>query len=708
MCVLALSGGRTYLSLAGLRGASSFLTPSVPVPAFLASEVTSGGPLRLEVRGYRGPIEPLPPSLGRLRCSSVNSSVFVSAYAAAEAYSPPEAAQGIPSKRCSACRSSCYAGSPCIINSVYGNEAPEGMVGGLTGHAGQNAGGSTIQDQSGNWGSSTGAMVCSCCKSQGLDTDGSAELTFGEACSNSGDILVAAAPDLRALALLQSRGRGVIPPAPAPTAATAIPTAAATAPVAAAPTTTAANSSLGGYFFSSLKSPGGAFGVPSQGPRGSSSSNAGPSVCSEWYFCMRLREGTGRVLLVSESLPSPSFGVLQQSSSICPSAFDGRKRLQWQSLPYQVDPFSAFTAASRSPHVVPKGIGSSKKDGSLLSSLPAVYPPSALSDAAAGALCGAPKLLVVTNRYVCHLRRQSIAQVYVKAIQSLSRDGPLSECPPNSDQQGHLAQYSSNSQLQQQQPRGMLVSVGPQRHLQWRHACLVTEQMCEDAHFGAGAMFAMFWQLLVDSTCSSAFPFSQSFGGSSQQVGPDVSPPSTNLLDKQLGALRSNRNAYFQPPGAPQMTQGSVGGSHFGHFETPFGLGYLDDSERQQQQQQSVGVQGGHRGGSNLGGAPAAADAAASRDGDGGTTALALAWRMLTSLEARREDVCVNSDLLREQLTLPVILQQPIQQQLQQIPQQTLQQHTQQQPAWGNGFFGFHSQPQQQQQGAQMSGEESL
>ena len=724
--MFSLSGGRTYISLVGLRGL--FFSPSLsaPLPASLAaaaaaasrSSSSSSSPLRLEVRGYRGPVDPLPPALGPLRCASVTSGVFVSAYAATEGgpsgaptsqtEPPPEAPMG--PRRCQACRSSCYLGAPCVVNVAYG-DAAEGFAGGLSSGApteGRGPSAPVVYSQrthpnrsSSGAVSAASASVCCCCRNRGATSDDPAE-SGGPAAGSNSDILVATAPDLRAAALLQSHGCNGAPP---PTAA-----AAPTVPQAAGPTDVSA---LGGYFFPSSRptTAGGAPGGPGQiqVPRNSSSNNTGggPSLCNEWYFCIQLREGAGRVLLVSASLASPAFGVLQQSSSICPSPFDERKRAQWLSLPYRGDPFSAFTG-ERGPggaHRGPGGPwGGKRQGGTLYSSLPGIYPPCALSDASAGALCGAPKLLVVTSKYVLHLRRQSIAQIYIKAIQNLS----LVPCALGGDHhQGYHDIYSSGIQQQEQQQRGMLVSVGPQRQAQWRHACLLAEQMAEETHFGPDAMFAVFWQLMVDSTASlSSFPFSQSLGGGgAQQGGPEGPPATENLLDKQLGALRSHRGTYFQPPGAPQMTQGGPAGGSFGFFETPFGLGYLDDSGRQQQQQTVAGAAraGPGAGSSSMGGQHSVAAAATAKEGDGRAIALAVAWRMLAALEARKETTpSVNLDLPREQLLLPLVLQQPLQQQqtqqqTQQLLVQQQQQSLQHQHIWSGGIMGLHNHPQQQQ-----------
>ncbi|KAL8446776.1 hypothetical protein Emed_004778 [Eimeria media] len=686
-------GGRTYISLIGYRGLCSSLSLSFPLPASLALGGYPGGPMRLEVRGYRGPIDPLSTSLGPLRCTSVHCGVFVSAYASpmeestnAAAASKGNLSDGLSLRRCAACRSSCALGAPCAVNGAHADG--EGLAGTLV-EGGRGGDSAVIHDESNSCCSSAGSPVCCCCNSRTVAATDPVERVGDASVSCSSDILVAAAPDLRALALLQTRSSDTV-------AAAAVPGPALT--TAAAPAQGAPG--FGGYF-PPLKSQtvAGDTGASAQAGR---SNSASPSVCNEWFVPLRLKENAGRVLLVSEALPSPSFGVLQQSSTICPSAFDRRKRRQWASLPYRADPFLSF----RFDRNLGMGLRSSlstKKQDSIYASLPSTYPPSALSDSSAGALCGAPKLLIITNRYVLHLRRQGIAQIYSKAIESLSRDGvqgPVAPTLPHaafsSDQQGNF-EPDQQQQQQQQQQRSSVLGVGPQRYAQWRHACLVAEQMCEESNFGAGAMFSVFWQLMVDSTYSlSAFPFTQSPGGGHQQGGSEGGAPSTNLLDKQLGALTSGRGPYFQPPGPPHLTQGASVMGGFGFFETPFGLGYLEESGRQQQQQNSFGRGGGGLG-STLGAPQSGGGAAAAKEGDGRATALAVAWRMLAGLEARKEELFVSSDLVREQLTLPVLLQQP----LQQLPQQQRQVHQLQQQTWDNGLFKLQ---QQQQQGSQLVG----
>ncbi|KAL8447768.1 hypothetical protein Emag_004176 [Eimeria magna] len=682
-------GGRTYISLVGYRGLCSSLSLSFPLPASLAFGGFSGGPVRLEVRGYRGPIDPLPVPLGSLRCASVRCGVFVSAYASSlEESSKAAASKGNPAeslsiRRCAACRCSCSLGAPCAVSAAHG-DGEEGLAGSLVeGGRGGDSAALVVHDESKSCCSSAGSLICCCCNSRTVAATDPVERVGDESMSCRSDVLVAAAPDLRALALLQTRSSDgtAAAAAPAPASTTVA------APAQGAP-------GFGGYF-SPLKSQTVVGDTAAFGQAGRSNSPS-PSVCNEWFIPLRLKENAGRVLLVSEALPSPSFGVLQQSSTVCPSAFDRRKRKQWASLPYRADPFISFRIDKNLGNGL-KSSGSTKRQEFIYASLPSTYPPSALSDSSAGALCGAPKLLIITNRYVLHLRRQGIAQIYSKAIESLSRDGVQGAGAPNiphtttgADQQGNLESD------QQQQQRSSVLSVGPQRYAQWRHACLVAEQMCEETNFGAGAMFSVFWQLMVDSTYSlSAFPFTQSPGGGHQQGAPEGGAPSTNLLDKQLGALSSGRGPYFQPPGPPHLTQGGSLMGGFGFFETPFGLGYLEESNRQQQQ--NYFGRGGAGLGSTLGAPPSGAGAAAAKEGDGRSTALAVAWRMLAGLEARKEELFVSSDLVRAQLTLPVLLQQP----LQQLPQQQRQVHQLQQQTWDNGLFKLQ---QQQQQGSQLVG----
>ncbi|CDJ39363.1 hypothetical protein, conserved [Eimeria tenella] len=704
-------GGRTYLSIRGLRAFGGL--PYALPPFFHASTHMPAGPLRLEVRGYRGPIDSLPPFLGSLRCSAVSSGVFVSAYAA-KPNAPGEKAvdkggfKGVlntssqPLQRCAPCRSSCYEGAPCVAEASFA-EGEDCLGGGL---GAQGAGGY----HSGNSGVTA---ICCCCKSRPVAAENTQGSALAAAAADGGsDTLVVAAPDLRALALLQ-QGNSTS------TGGTA----------AAAATDT---STFGGYLFPSVRpqSALGSAGVPILGPRngGGSSSSGFPSLCTEWFLCMRLGRGAGRVLLISEPFTSPLFGVLQQSSTIWPSPFDIRKRRQWLSLPYSIDPFAA-AAAERLPGKQTRmgdgtgnnnsnGSNHNKKQSSLLGFLPSVRPPCAQSDAAAGALCGAPKLLILTSKFVLQLRRQAITQIYLAGIESLLREGskgPFGSSsnkmqPLNAERPAYPEAYSNNTQThqnfqhQQQQNRTMLVSVGPQRNAPWRLGYLLAEHMCEDAQFGADAMYAVFWQLLADSASSlAAFHAAQSnIGSSGNQSIPDGSSSTTNLLDKQLGALRLNKGAYFQPPNTIQLSQGgSSGVASLGSFETPFGLGYIECSERQQQQQQQVnatvtrGTSGGNA--SNVG-LPSAAAAATGR-GEEKAAAVAVAWRMLTALEVRRDTTTnLNAELLGEQLLLPVVMQQTMQQSPQTVQQQQPQQ------AWGARAFGHHGQQQHQQGMSQETG----
>ncbi|OEH74170.1 hypothetical protein cyc_04380 [Cyclospora cayetanensis] len=531
--IVDASGGRTFLSLADPYSSSAPGSGAFPPPRNYAVRRPSAGPrgppLRLVVGGYRGPIDPLPPSLGPLRCAAVASSVFLSAHAAkkeaggaCEEAAAPQAEEdrGAPLllPRCGPCRNSCFVGAPCVLCAAFGNAGEGGPAGGLSGGLldVQEPELPFIYEQS-NGGSSASAAgsLCCCCKARPAIAEDAASPKCTAANNGSSDVLVAAAPDLRGLAMLQQGGcysnNGGV-----------------------APGVTPASPLASNFFPSKTHLP------TAQDPLRSQSSGRPPSLSNEWFCCFRLREGAGRVLLLCEPLPSPAFGVLQQCSSVFPSPFDSRKRQQWLSLPYGGDPFSSAEWEKRGLGGGPqRGLNGMSSKASICASLPAVCAPSALTDAAAGVLCGAPKLLVITSKYVLQVRRQTIAQIYVRSIENLMRGGP------------RLAALDD--------PRGI-------------------------------AMFAAFWQLMTDSASAlAAFHATQaSSSGRQQGGGSEGGPPNTtNLLDKQRGALRLSRaGAYFQPPSAPQLMQGGISGGPLGFFETPFGLGYVQDSGRQQQQEQ--------------------------------------------------------------------------------------------------------------------------
>ncbi|XP_026190928.1 uncharacterized protein LOC34620921 [Cyclospora cayetanensis] len=695
--IVDASGGRTFLSLADPYSSSAPGSGAFPPPRNYAVRRPSAGPrgppLRLVVGGYRGPIDPLPPSLGPLRCAAVASSVFLSAHAAkkeaggaCEEAAAPQAEEdrGAPLllPRCGPCRNSCFVGAPCVLCAAFGNAGEGGPAGGLSGGLldVQEPELPFIYEQS-NGGSSASAAgsLCCCCKARPAIAEDAASPKCTAANNGSSDVLVAAAPDLRGLAMLQQGGcysnNGGV-----------------------APGVTPASPLASNFFPSKTHLP------TAQDPLRSQSSGRPPSLSNEWFCCFRLREGAGRVLLLCEPLPSPAFGVLQQCSSVFPSPFDSRKRQQWLSLPYGGDPFSSAEWEKRGLGGGPqRGLNGMSSKASICASLPAVCAPSALTDAAAGVLCGAPKLLVITSKYVLQVRRQTIAQIYVRSIENLMRGGP--RLAALDDPRGIASAYGGGIHPQQQQQQqlrdGLFVSVGPQRHAHWRLGTLLTAHMCEEGQFGADAVFAAFWQLMTDSASAlAAFHATQaSSSGRQQGGGSEGGPPNTtNLLDKQRGALRLSRaGAYFQPPSAPQLMQGGISGGPLGFFETPFGLGYVQDSGRQQQQvvasaaaAAAAAARGGPPGG--LGsplGAPSLEAAAAGREGDGKAMALAVAWRALVGLEARREGgPPLNAELLGEQMNLPSALQE-------------------QQQTWGGRIFGYSDQkqlpqpqpPNQQQEG---------